>query len=464
MVLGRSCKEDFGFVCKGLPADNEHEGKEYCVLHCPSVDKDQAEFEEAVEKKVKDKDFDFRGVYFPGWQSLAPFRISTLPNGTFEELADFSDATFKERAVFSRATFKKMAHFDRSTFEGEANFLNGTFEGLATFHDAIFKESATFSDATFKELADFDRATFEEVNFYRATFKGEADFSGATFEEVSFEDVTFEEEAYLDRTTFKREAYFRGPETFSRVADFQFARIEKPELFSFHRGRLRPSWFINVDPRRFDFTEVQWPGQPGGPKVTLDDEIRSLQNRNIQASYNPYILLAQACRRLSANAEDNREYPIANEFHYWSMDAVRKGSWNHLKDLSLRALLKKETWYDIGEHFDLITTLYWALSGYGVRATRAFWILFAIWLMFAALYFLLVKSSPFWVFAAPDIWQGIDYARQAAVYSLSALVRLNPRPQSEELNWFQTLVTVEGILGPLQIALLVLAIRRKVMR
>src|SRR5215217_3763179 len=170
MVLGRSCKEDFGFVCKGLPADNEHEGKEYCVLHCPSVDKDQAEFEEAVEKKVKDKDFDFRGVYFPGWQSLAPFRISTLPNGTFEELADFSDATF------------------------------------------------------------------EEVNFYRATFKGEADFSGATFEEVSFEDVTFEEEAYLDRTTFNREAYFRGPETFSRVADFQFARIEKPELFSFHRG------------------------------------------------------------------------------------------------------------------------------------------------------------------------------------------------------------------------------------
>src|SRR5215203_5315820 len=139
MVLGRSCKEDFGFVCKGLPADNEHEGKEYCVLHCPSVDKDQAEFEEAVEKKVKDKDFDFRGVYFPGWQSLAPFRISTLPNGTFEELADFSDATFKERAVFSRATF----------------------EGLATFHDAIFKESATFSDATFKELATFHGAIFE---------------------------------------------------------------------------------------------------------------------------------------------------------------------------------------------------------------------------------------------------------------------------------------------------------------
>ena len=79
-------------------------------------------------------------------------------------------------------------------------------------------------------------------------------------------------------------------------------------------------------------------------------------------------------------------------------------------------------------------------------------------------YFLLVASSPFWVFSASDVWQGIDYGRQAVVYSLSALARLNPRPQSAELNWFQTLVTVEGILGPLQIALFALAVRRKVMR
>src|SRR5215208_3980310 len=132
MVLGRSCKEDFGFVCKGLPADNEHEGKEYCVLHCPSVDKDQAEFEEAVEKKVKDKDFDFRGVYFPGWQSLAPFRISTLPNATFKELATFHGAIFEGQAILES---------DRK----------------AIFGYATFKGKADFSRATFKELADFDR-------------------------------------------------------------------------------------------------------------------------------------------------------------------------------------------------------------------------------------------------------------------------------------------------------------------
>jgi hypothetical protein len=179
---------------------------------------------------------------------------------------------------------------------------------------------------------------------------------------------------------------------------------------------------------------------PGGPNGTLAEEIAALKKREVES---PHTLLSRACRRLSANAEENREYPLANEFHYWSMNALRKQDWRRL---------------------GLIGTLYWALSGYGVRAARAFWILVSMWLAFASLYFLIVESSPFWVFSASDIWQGIDYARQAAVYSLSALVRLNPRPQSETLDWFQTLVTIEGILGPIQIALLALAIRRKVMR
>jgi hypothetical protein len=63
-----------------------------------------------------------------------------------------------------------------------------------------------------------------------------------------------------------------------------------------------------------------------------------------------------------------------------------------------------------------------------------------------------------------DFGQGIGYRWQAAVYSLLALVRLNPEPRPDEPGVFQFLVGLEGILGPLQIALLALAIRRKVMR
>jgi len=318
------------------------------------------------------------------------------------------------------------------------DFSRARFSGEADFREATHKVGATFRGANFEKKAIFHGANFEGItSFFDSTFKGQAHFSVVNFEEVSFEDAAFKERAYFDRAAFKQETYFRGFETFSHGADFQFARIDKPELFSFHRVRLRPSWFINVDPREFDFTDVQWPGQPDGPKVTLGDEYWSLRDRNIHLSYNPYALLSQVCRRLSAHAEDNREYPLANEFHYWSMDALRKQGWRSL---------------------GLIGILYWALSGYGVRAARAWWVLVAMWAAFTVLY-VLVEPSEF-----KEFGQGIRYLWQAAVYSLLALVRLNPEPRPEESGVFQFLVGLEGILGPLQIALLALAIRRKVMR
>jgi hypothetical protein len=98
------------------------------------------------------------------------------------------------------------------------------------------------------------------------------------------------------------------------------------------------------------------------------------------------------------------------------------------------------------------------LSGYGVRAARAFWALVVIWAAFATLY-VLVDPSEF-----KDFGQGIGYIWQVAVFSLLALARLNPEPGPEEPGLFQFLFGLEGILGPLQIALLALAIRRKVMR
>lgn len=53
---------------------------------------------------------------------------------------------------------------------------------------------------------------------------------------------------------------------------------------------------------------------------------------------------------------------------------------------------------------------------------------------------------------------------QALVCSLGAVARLNPEPRPTEPGLFQFLVIVAGLLGPLQIALLALAVRRKVMQ
>jgi hypothetical protein len=66
------------------------------------------------------------------------------------------------------------------------------------------------------------------------------------------------------------------------VLDFRAAIVEKPERFSFRTTGLHASWFIEVDPRKFDFTDVKWHGLLRGPKGTLDEELKALKKRGIE--------------------------------------------------------------------------------------------------------------------------------------------------------------------------------------
>jgi uncharacterized protein YjbI with pentapeptide repeats len=134
-----ACYETFRSVCEGLPVDNEHEGKHYCVLHAPTKDKNLAAFTEAIEKKLKDKDFDFRGIHFA--------------DTTFARGADFPDATFEGSVDFSRATFESDAYFSKTTFKGTADFSKVTFKGAVDFSEATFKGKTDFFRATFKGRA-----------------------------------------------------------------------------------------------------------------------------------------------------------------------------------------------------------------------------------------------------------------------------------------------------------------------
>jgi len=554
-----ACQEKFRSVCKKLSPDYEHEGKQYCVLHSPTKDKNLTEFEDAIKEKLNDKDFDFRGIYFPGNQSFA----SLLPDSTFEGEADFSSTTFEGEADFSSTIFKGEANFTLAIFKEHANFSSATFERDAKFRVAKFKALRVFKEPAgtvkiFKrEAATFSSAAFVgNANFYNAIFERQANFDGATFQDVNFagtvfssakfenavfrHNVTFtgatlgttaDSNADFRRTTFEGELYckevtFNGYTDFYRATfldavrfvggemaqdavpsevfapegrvSFSRARIEKPELVSFHMLQLRPNWFVGVDARKFDFTGVEWYGLSNRLKASLDDEVERIRQKREVGS--PYALLSQACRRLSANADDNRQYPLANEFHYWSMDALSKESWSHIRNLNLtlESLAKKETWRDIRKHFGLVTTLYGALSGYGVRAARAFWILFWMSAFFAFLYMVAgpseLRAGPLAIYqshnpslatafsqpdfvppymrkgpkmpvvSASELRQSIVNVGHAFGYSLGALARLRPEPQPDGPSWFQFFVTAEGILGPLQIALLALAIRRQVMR
>lgn len=266
--------------------------------------------------------------------------------------------------------------------------------------------------------------------------------------DVDFIETTFQNEAKFSETICTGRIRFLGTEAnrlfnSETLVDFQDARVHDPEQLTFHTMLLRPNWFINMDARNFTFTNVIWYGLPGGPEGSLDDEIRALQDRSVGS---PHRLLAKSCRELYTNYEEKHDYPLANEFHYWSMDTLRKEGW---------------------KKFGFIRTAYWAMSGYGERPVRAFWVLMALWGMFTIFYWLLgpetLKITPNFLSSAKQVWESLEHLWKAAVYSLSALARLNPNPRPDT-GLFQLLVTLEGLLGPLQVALFALAVRRKVMR
>jgi hypothetical protein len=108
-----ACEPLMHSACAGLPFYDYHEGKRYCVLHYPSTEKSE-DFYPAFSRKISAEDFDFRGVFFPGYISLS--------DRHFNDRAVFISATFAGEADFSRATFKKEAYFSKARFRADGLF------------------------------------------------------------------------------------------------------------------------------------------------------------------------------------------------------------------------------------------------------------------------------------------------------------------------------------------------------
>lgn len=470
-------------TCSRLPFYKEKEGKRYCVLHYPCKDKSE-EFKIVMQQKLDAEDFDFRGIWFPDELDFIDFK--------FPKEADFSRATFTEAAFFSGATFTKEAYFYSTTFTKDADFYDAKFSGQAAFSGAYFTEEVDFSSASFTEKADFNKATFNEkatfggtifteaAYFIDATFTKEAKFSFATFTQTAnFGLAAFTKEAYFSFATFTKEANFIGA-TFTEKADFnkatfnekaifnsttfkdylrfagnnernvftdisyldlQFARIEKPDRASFHTLELRPHWFINVDARKFEFTNVEW--MPEG--FEIKKELESMKHKEIQS---PYRMLSIACRHLAVNAEESHRYEEASKFRYMSMETRRMEPGRRFAFLSLH-------WW------------YWLASGYGERIGRAFLMLGAVWLLSGLLYTQVgfTRSLPTVAGADPVIdvvGEPLSF-RRSFTYSLGVMSLQKPEPKPLT-NTAHALVTLETIFGPVQAALLALAIRRKFMR
>lgn len=384
--------------CAKGPFYKEYEGRRYCVLHYPAKEKSE-KFNTALQEMIKRKDYDFRGVWFP------------------------------EGRWFRQRVFDAEVNFHRATFGAKADFYSTGFSKGAVFRHTTFSEKADFSSTSFKEKANFKHAKFNSsADFKRATFECEADFEYAVFRA----DVRFSRE----------EEVGKAPKGQIKLLNLRYSVIDKPERISFHNLTLSPRWFVDSDPRKFDFTRVTW------ERVSSQRRERNIR-KNIVAEIGdlkgvscPYASLSLAVRRLAANAEDNNRYDEASMLRYWSMETLRMG--RHKEPAP-----------------GVLHGLYHFVSGYGERIGRAFLILLVGWALFAGLYMLTGHIKPQ---ASSGLKGYFNAAVRASNYSLQVITLQKPEPKAESGYLTPLLVTAETVLGPLQVALLALAIRRKFMR
>jgi len=468
------CGKHLRSACQDLSPDYEYEGTQFCVLHYPSTEKSEA-FNEVLKRKLESQDFNFRGVWFP--ESVA------FVDKFFSKKVDFSGAFFNQvvsfietkflKADFSNATFNLEANFYKSHFDAEANFSYVRFKAETNFAHVIFSEGANFNHAAFSEKAIFASAKFYlRANLERVKFEAEANFDFSFFAApTSFLEAVFNAEAHFIETTFGISAHF-GRATFR---DFvQFEGTEKQKMFrnvhpdqqklsvqpyldlrsvkiasakhiSFNNMTLRPHWFIKVKAHDLTFSNARWEWH------ATREEIKSLENRNITT---PHELLGIACRQLADNMEADHLYEDASRFRFMAMEARRLGTWKGFVPWRL-------SWW------------YWLVSGYGERTLRAFGILAGVWLLYALLYtqvgFLRWETSPknrvetgMVATQYDEVGAPLKLPR-ALTYSLSVMTLQKPEPRPATTS-AHILVITETILGPVQAALLALAIRRKFMR
>lgn len=150
-------------------------------------------------------------------------------------------------------------------------------------------------------------------------------------------------------------------------------------------------------------------------------------------------MLSIVCRGLALNAEENHRYDEASEFRLWSMRAGQ-----HKK-------LRKGT--------PILHWLYYLASGYGEQVGRAALVLTGIWVFFGMMF---VITGHIKIAEPVRLKENAKTLIAALTYSLQVMTLQRPDKPQGVLTPF--LASVEAIVGPVQAALLALAIRRRFMR
>lgn len=358
-----------------------------------------------------------------GFGGTARFR-----SATFSGTAEFDRTGFAGAAQFGSATFVRDADFGGAVFGGRAGFDEAVFGGGAAFGGAAFEDDAGFDEAVFERAAGFAEATFSgDLSFSEARFdvaprlgpllcEKRVVLDGAVFQRpVTVEIVARQVSCARTRWASTATLHLRYAEL-----DLRDAVLEFPVLVA-----ARPDAFV-LPGSGTRLSEARLSGE--GPGVSLATvggvdaahlalhDIDLTRCRLAGAVHLDQMKVDGWCTFATTPAGWNRRFPwrwsrrrTLTEEHHWRVRAARHAGsptalgWMpppqdapELKSAAVAALYRQlrksiedgknepdaadfyygecemrrqDTTRPFGER--VLLTAYWALSGYGLRATRA---------------------------------------------------------------------------------------------
>jgi hypothetical protein len=443
----------------------------------------------------------------------------------FSDDASFAGAQFSGDAYFDGAQFSGVPYFGRAQFSGAVSFHRAQFSGDARFEESVFRRRTTIGPIAVSGRLSLDGADFEqdlelnvsasEVSCRRTRFGGRADIN------VRWAEIALDDASFLQRSRLAGVAPFPGLDDTSA----QLCRVDRrldaqpqPRLLSLRQADIENLAIGNLDlracrfagahgldglrieadclfaqpPRRRRYTrrrtlaeEHQWQADRRGARRHQrgGEDASGAQDGWHPAECQPSARLgpgpalrdppriAALYRALRKALEDRKDEPGAADFYYGEMEMRRhaKASGGGHDPLT-RATSGAER---------LILTLYWAISGYGLRASRALGALLVVIAVFTAgfhLYGFQDRIRPYAakteLQAAPRIpfppspgqvlagWRSFE----AWTYSAGTATAVIGAPEAQLTQAGRGMRIVLRILGPLLIGLALLSIRGRVKR
>jgi uncharacterized protein YjbI with pentapeptide repeats len=346
----------------------------------------------------------------------------------FGEFTDFEMVTFAKRVDFTSSKFRTRTFFDHSNFDGEVQFSRSVFEDRASFHEANFAETREFGPMLVKRQLDLNGATFQQrVQIEAAALAlcaRRIRFPSGAQLRVRWAQVV------LDDADFSVSSTLTGVPPFAELDENRFAKawerllrpihIEsgRPRVLSLRRADLSGLRLSNVDLRACRFFGAQsldrlrieaedafgypptgwrwtqrqaiaeehhWRRDPEsvttGKSVVPHDgpTVESRRGRGwyraahrpprwLQVEWLQPAQLAVIYRALRKGREDAKDEPGAADFYYGEMEMRRQAKRREARlawrERQLGRVVNAEA-----EH--VVLWLYWVLSGYALRASRA---------------------------------------------------------------------------------------------